>query len=65
MSILSKFISTQLISAIENEFIHHAPEIQAVIISEIKHFLAEGYAWVEKKLATSPQLIGENNEKRS
>lgn len=51
MSLLSTFISTQLIKAVENEFINHSPEIQATIISEIQNFLAEGAAWVESKLS--------------
>jgi hypothetical protein len=51
MSLLSSFISNQLIKAIENEFVNHSPEIQATIISEIQAFLAEGAAWVESKIS--------------
>jgi hypothetical protein len=59
MSLLSSFISTQLIKALENEFINHSPEIQATIISEIQAFLAEGAAWVESKLGNPKLFKGE------
>ncbi len=55
MSLLSSFISKQLVNALENEFINHSPEIQATIISEIQEFLAEAAAWVESKLGGTDQ----------
>ncbi len=58
MSLLSTFISTQLINAIEHEFINHSPEIQAVIINEIQNFLAEGNSWLESKINTQKPTIG-------
>lgn len=59
MSLLSTFISTQLIKALEHEFVNHAPEIQQVIIQELQDFLAQGAAWIENKV--NPQ---NENEKK-
>jgi hypothetical protein len=59
MNVLATFISTQLIKAIESEFINHSPEIQAAIIHQIQNFLIEGTIWVENKLAISKKSTGE------
>lgn len=50
MSLLSNFISTQLIQALEHEFVNHAPDVQSLIVTEIQNFLTQGAAWVESKI---------------
>ena len=50
MSLLSTFISTQLLKAIEHEFVNHEPEMQAVILNEVQAFVAEATAWIGNKL---------------
>jgi hypothetical protein len=59
MSLLSAFISTQLMKAIENEFVNHSPEIQSIIISEIQNLIAEGTAWIDSKLNSNETKIGD------
>lgn len=50
MSLLSTFISTQLLKAIEHEFVNHEPEMQAVILNEVQAFVAEAAAWIDNKI---------------
>ena len=59
MSLISTFISTQLIKAIENEFLNHSPEIQAAIINEIQHFISQVSDWATKKLSSTSTPSGE------
>lgn len=53
MSILSSFVSTQLLKAIENEFVSHEPEMQAVILNETRVFVSEVMSWVQSKIDNS------------
>jgi hypothetical protein len=62
MSLLSTFISTQLIKAIEHEFMNHSQDIQKVIIEEVKNFLMEATQWVESKLDISISTESEVNK---
>ena len=50
MSLLSSFISTQLLKAIEHEFVNHEPEMQTVILNEVQAFVADAAAWINSKL---------------
>lgn len=51
MNWLSTFITSQLIKALEDEFMNNSPAIQEIIVEEVKKFLAEGTAWVENKIS--------------
>lgn len=53
MSLLSTFISTQLIKALEHEFVNHEPEMQALILNEVQAFVSEAVAWVQSKMEPS------------
>ncbi len=59
MSLLSSFIRDHLIKAVENEFIAHVPDIQAVIIGEVKAFADEALEWVNEKLSKDESPQGE------
>lgn len=50
MSLLSSFIQNQLLKALEAEFALHAPEVQAVIVTEVTNFANQALQWVEAKL---------------
>ena len=50
MTILSTFMQTQLLKAIEAEFLAHEPEIQAVILHEVTLFSQKAAQWVNTKL---------------
>lgn len=52
MSLLSTFIQSQLLKAIENEFIEHAPDIQQAIIAEVEAFANDALEWVKSKIQT-------------
>ena len=50
MSLLSNFIRTQLLKAVETEFAAHLPEVQALVIKEMEDFANECMQWVKDKL---------------
>ena len=50
MSLLSSFVTTQLMAAIEHEFANHESEIQSAIISELQNFMGLCANWIESKV---------------
>jgi hypothetical protein len=50
MSLLSSFIASHLVPALENAFAAHEPEMQAALLNEIKELTYEVGAWIENKL---------------
>jgi hypothetical protein len=50
MSIVSTFLSTHLLALLETEFASHAPDIQAVVVSEMQAFVSAAATWIESKL---------------
>jgi hypothetical protein len=63
MSLLSNFISNQLIKAIEHEFINHSADIQDTIIKEMENFLSLGAEWVKNKIENKVSNREQANEK--
>ena len=50
MSLLSSFLISHLIPALETAFIAHEPEMQAAILEEIKVLSEQVGVWIEGKL---------------
>jgi len=57
MSLLSKFITSNLIKAIEEEFISHAPDMQQRIIEEVESFAHQAFDWVKNKLERNSEEV--------
>lgn len=53
MSLLSTFIQNQLLHAIEQQFMEHAPEIQETILAEVGAFAQKAIEWVQSKVSDS------------
>lgn len=54
MSLLSSFIASHLIPALEAELVQHAPEVQAFLLKQIQDLTAHVATWVEGKVAAVP-----------
>jgi hypothetical protein len=50
MSLLSSFIASHLIPALESAFIAHEPEAQAALLAEVKALSEQVGAWIDSKL---------------
>lgn len=50
MSLISSFVTNQLLKALENEFVNHEQEIQDAIIAELALVADNVKNWVEQKL---------------
>lgn len=53
MSLLSSFLASHLIPALESAFIAHEPDMQDVLLGEVKALSAQVAAWIESK--STPQ----------
>jgi hypothetical protein len=53
MSLLSSFITNQLIKSLESEFISHEPELKDAFVQEVATAVADVVAWVNSKISTS------------
>jgi hypothetical protein len=51
MGILTKFLATHILKGIESEFITSEPEIQAILLAEVKLLAGDLNAWIEKKVS--------------
>ena len=51
MSLLSSFLASHLIPALESAFIAHEPEAQAALLAEVKALTDSVGVWLESKLA--------------
>lgn len=58
MSLLSTFLSNQLIPALETALIAHEPDVQAAILGEIQDFSSQLVGWLEGKIG----LINASNQ---
>ncbi len=56
MSLLSAFIQTEFLKSLEAEFVAHVPEIQEVILAEMKVFASDITAWIESKISVSQEV---------
>jgi hypothetical protein len=54
MSLLSSFVLSHLIPALESAFIAHEPEMQDLLLSETQAFVVKLSNWVESKLPGDP-----------
>jgi len=50
MSLISSLIISNLIKAVEEEFLKHEPEMQDKIIEEMQNLISEAMSWVRGKL---------------
>lgn len=53
MSLLSSFVTNQLLKALESEFISHEPDIQNAFANEVQVFASTIMNWANNKLTTS------------
>lgn len=53
MSLLSSFLSSHLVPALEAAFQAHEPDMQAALISEVASLSSAIGTWVESKTGTS------------
>jgi hypothetical protein len=64
MNILSKFIVSQLIQKLEEEFISHAPDLQEAFIAEITLASNQIVDWINSKIRDNQNTVeGLKNEK--
>jgi len=64
MSLLSSFVTNQLVKALEAEFIAHEPDLKDAFVNEVNNFLSTVSLWVDSKLALK-STSGAINEKSS
>lgn len=55
MSLLSSFLSSQLIPALEKAFIEHEPDMQEAFLSEVKALSDQVAIWVDSKIAAKSE----------
>lgn len=53
MSLLSSFLASHLIPALESALLAHEPEAQAAILAEVKALADQVGVWLGEKLAPS------------
>lgn len=51
MSLLSSFLASQLIPALEQAFIAHEPDMQDMLLNEVKALTEKVVEWVNAKAA--------------
>jgi hypothetical protein len=49
MSLLSSFVANHLVASLEEEFVKHAPELQAAFLAEVEAFSADVIKWLKSK----------------
>ena len=50
MGLISSLVVSNLIKAVEEEFLKHEPEMQDKIIEEMQSLISEAMSWVRDKL---------------
>lgn len=55
MSLLSSFVASHLIPALEAAFQAHEPELQAALLKEIEELSGAVAQWVEAKIAAKAE----------
>ncbi len=56
MSVLSKFITTQLLKDFEREFVSHMPAVQEKLLEELTAFSNLLVDWIESKFGDSAPM---------
>ncbi len=54
MSLLSSFIASHLVPALESALASHEPEVQAAILQELSDLTGAVGVWIANKLNTKP-----------
>ena len=62
MSLLSSFITNQLIKSIEDQFVAHEPEIQDAFVNEVAVAVNHVVSWVNDKLHAKQQKLEEGQQ---
>lgn len=62
MNLLSSFIVTRIINALEQQFLSHLPELQQVFLNEVSNLVKMVSDWIESKMEKGESS---NEEKRS
>jgi hypothetical protein len=62
MSLLSSFITNQLIKSLEHQFLAHEPELQEAFVNEVAEAVSDVVAWLNSKLSTSQPVEALNEE---
>lgn len=67
MSLLSSFITNQLLKSLEAQFVAHEPDLQAAFVNEVAVAVNTVVSWVNDKLHASQQPVeqGMSDEKTS
>ena len=55
MSLLSSFLASHLIPALESALLAHEPEAQAALLSEVKALSEQVGAWIDSKLSSKAE----------
>ena len=50
MSLLSSFIVTHVVKALEQQFVSHVPELQQAFLTEVTHLVKVVTDWTESKM---------------
>jgi hypothetical protein len=53
MSLISTFISNNILNILENAFIAHEPEMQSALLSEVQTFSSQLVTWIESKISVA------------
>ena len=63
MSLLSSFVTNELIKALEAEFIKHEPELKDAFVDEVTAAVNSVVSWVNSKIALRPPVESLNEER--
>lgn len=65
MSLLSNFIVTHIVQALEQQFLSHEPDLQQAFLNEVSAFVQEIAQWLEAKLTNDHTTDAEaSNEEK-
>lgn len=62
MSLLSSFITNQLLKVLESEFQEHEAELQDAFVDEVAAALNDVVEWVNSKISTREPMEAEHEE---
>ena len=62
MSLLSSFIVTHVVKALENQFVSHVPELQQAFLNEVTHIVKVMNDWIESKMEVQGESTDEETK---
>ncbi len=62
MSLLSTFITNQLLAALETEFVKHEAELQDAFVDEVTDAVNSVVSWVNSKISLRPLMEAPDEE---